>query len=171
MSDLAEVIATTPTSPSIAAIDLDAVIADFTPKQEIFDVVLPDGTVLKFRAFRTRKEKKDWEAQAIKWFQDVVQNPKNERGSLKSQVKALGEFVPADTDEAMNAHLIFSVSHEPKFTIKQACRLLHAPALLEHIIGQIDAANESMYFRAQKTLIELAKKNSNETTSGEGNSE
>lgn len=109
---------------------IDDLLGAYAPSTATFEVSLPKGEVLTFRAFSTYSELASWKAGAAQFVKLVT------GGAVPP---AWQECLPQTNEEAIAAYTIAELSVEPKFSQIDAMRLLKAPWLVEHIMGQIDA--------------------------------
>ena len=151
------------TAPAEAEFDVDAVLARYAPK-ESFDIWFPDGRKVVCKPFRRVSERKAWEKAAAKWYASLPA-----KGTAQWSIHPFKDHLPQDATEAMMAHLLHTVSQEPKIPLDAACRILTAPDLMIHLNRQIDEGLESCYVHAMRAVEELEGKGSsatNDTESG-----
>jgi hypothetical protein len=129
----------------------------FKPKDE-YDIFLPDGTTIKCKAFRRVSERKAWEAKAANFWRDLPR-----KGTDKARAHPYADVLPETPLEANFAHLLHTVSVEPKVTLKAALSLNECPDLMLHIQEQIDRGNEACYIHAMDTIRRLEGNDSSAT--------
>jgi len=127
-----------------------------------FDVHLPRGDVLKFRALARYSALKDFYRAAAEWHQSL---PKP--GSELAKIHPFGEHLPQDGREALVAYTIAELSVEPKFEHLDALKLLRAPWLVEQIMLGIEQGSRTMYSRQDLDEMSSAKNASGATTGTE----
>jgi hypothetical protein len=129
---------------------MESLLEGYAPKSETFEIVLPRGEKLSFRAFSTYRELADF---------------KREMSAFGKKIKRLDDaqnhpffslYKPETDDEIAAAFTIHYLSIEPKFEIAQAFGLLRAPWLAEHIVEQVDA--HRMRFILDQDAVEEQKK-------------
>jgi len=127
-----------------------------------FDVHLPRGDVLKFKALARYGALKEFYRAAGDWYQSL---PKP--GSELAKIHPFGEHLPRDGREALVAYTISELSVEPKFEQLDALKLLRAPWLVEQIMLGIEQGSRTMYSRSDYDKVEAAKNESGATTGTE----
>jgi hypothetical protein len=143
------------------AADFDALLARYAPANETYDVTLPHGERLTFRALRSYSELKQQEAAAIRWFKSLPS-----KGSPSFEMHPFKEFLPLDAASAIAAYNISDLSVEPKIEQRDALKMLAAPFLVNFILRSMDHANRSIASIIETQLLEEAKNESGATDGG-----
>lgn len=137
---------------------VDRLVREYAPDSDIYDVVLPEGEVLKFRALKGYGDLAEFKRALIDW---------SDHTPLAGAKAAKGHIwesrLPKNTFERTAAFTIAYFSHEPQFTHVDALDLLKAPWLVEYLMNCIESANKTMRSMFESKLVEASKKGSGET--------
>lgn len=141
---------------------IERMLARYAPPQDEFDVVLPEGEVLRFRAFRSYAEQKQFEREAVRWYQSLPM-PKTE----EAKAHPYGDLIPDDAQSAIAAYTIAELSIKPKFGHPQALRMLRAAGMVGYILKSIDLENRAIGALFEQKLLEQAKNGFGATATSE----
>jgi len=130
-----------------------------------FDIVLPGGEVLKFRAMARYEDVKAFNQSAAAWYQSL---PEWDSPEAKNHMWA--EHLPHSAGEAIAAYTIAELSVEPKIGHLDALRLLKAPWLVNYIMSRLELGSKSILGRIEALRVEQAKNDSGATDGNEPNS-
>lgn len=123
------------------------------PDGDTYEISLPKGEVLKFRAFRTFGELSSHYREAAEFAKRLLVD-----GAYHA---SWADCLPDTPAAAMAAYTIHVLSVEPKFSQFDALRLLKAPTLVEFLMEQIDQHRMNY----QTNPVDDAKKGSRATPS------
>lgn len=128
---------------------IDGLEARYRVQAEFFTVELPGGEKLTFRHVRTLSERKRMR-EFVAAFADRISE-----GKVPPVYKP---YLPIDRDIAASLGVICHLSHEPKFTELDVCRLHALPSICDSISAQMQEAIFDATTGADVEEIESAKK-------------
>lgn len=126
---------------------IDDLISNYSPKSLEFDVTLPMGEKLRFRAIEGYADLQSFRQAAKMFAQSAVGN------------KVYGECAPRTSEEAIAAFTIAQLSVEPKFDQRQACQIVRCAWLCDLIITAMDI-NRYAFLQKMAEGVESEKKDS-----------
>jgi hypothetical protein len=139
---------------------IQGILDNYAPEGGTFDVELPMGEVLKFRALTSHPEYVAFRREATEYAQQ----------RLKGHAHPLCvPLLPKEIDSLVSVYTIKELSVEPKFDELQALRLLGAPLIVDLIISEIDK-RRCKFIAEGRNPLEEAQKKSTTTPSSESGS-
>ena len=104
-------------------------LANYGVAAETFSITLPMGEVLAFRSLADHADLRAFKRGAVEFLAQL------ERPSVKAM---WGEFLPKDSEDAVIAYTISTLSVEPKFSPEAALKLLKATWIVDLIMAEIE---------------------------------
>jgi acid stress-induced BolA-like protein IbaG/YrbA len=140
-------------------INLDALLDEYEIKDQILDIPLPSGDVLKFSVPGSYGEFKAFEKKAISQWKQLDKLSPQEK-----QAHVYGDLFPQNADDFIAALTISNFSHEPKFNMRDALKMTRCPSLVVYILNSLEAGQKTVHARWIFAQAEALGEDSPQTT-------